>query len=378
MLALVDSMFCEFHLMGGKAVFRAAAIAEVLERVRMDAMTYKLYTAEPEAEEVEEEEAEDEAPIVGLAGDPPEERVTKEEEAARVKRLDEESRCQEILRRADWLARPPIHHAATYSVQEAQLLRECTQFVDRFQSEACRMMSGCAGNLRMLTVETRWTFQYLCEKGWLPRNLTQPHDRYIRAAASATCGPEYQDPGNLCFDVVFHVLSLDRFVLMGSHDRVMRTVPGEYGERSNKSARGTVNLRGNVIEAILGDFQRMGSVREVWRPAAASLRGPQRAAQGWRGGSSSASSSWWRPGSTCGTGGMSCCTCRIVAPQQASCASPQCTAHQYLARRPWRRTALGTGARRTRALLGTSRTCPVQALTDGPRDRHAWSGWPSK
>ncbi len=124
-------------------------------RVHTGALSCELYAPEPQAEEEEEEEAEEEAPSGGLAGDPPRVRVTKEEEAAWVRRLDEESRCQEILRRADWLDWLPIHHPKTYIIQEAQLLRECTNFVESFQSEACRMMSGAATNLRMLTVETR-------------------------------------------------------------------------------------------------------------------------------------------------------------------------------------------------------------------------------
>ncbi len=113
MVALVDSMFCEFHLMGGKTVFKSAAIAEILERVDMDTLRMRLHTPEPQADEEEEEEEEDEAPSGGLADDPPQVLVTKEEEAAWVRRLDEESRCQEILRRAAWLDWLPIHHAKT-------------------------------------------------------------------------------------------------------------------------------------------------------------------------------------------------------------------------------------------------------------------------
>ncbi len=95
-------------------------------------MTFRLYTPDPKADEEGEEEDEEEAPSGGLADDPPHVHATKEEEAAWVRRLDEESRCQEILRRAEWLDWLPIHHAKTYNIQEAQLFRECTNFVESF------------------------------------------------------------------------------------------------------------------------------------------------------------------------------------------------------------------------------------------------------
>ncbi len=82
MVALVDTLFCEFHRMGAKAVFRAAAIAEILERVQMHSLNIKIYTPSPKEDEEEEEEGEEEAPSGGFADEIPHAQATLEEEAA--------------------------------------------------------------------------------------------------------------------------------------------------------------------------------------------------------------------------------------------------------------------------------------------------------
>ena len=114
-------------------------------------------------------------------------------------------------------------------------------------------------NLRLITVECYWTFSHMASMGWLPRNITRPSDKYIRAAAGACCSEHFVDPGNLQWDILFHILRLDRFVSIDAVERVIRTAPAEYGSSSNKSSKGAVNLRGNILEAALRDLQWMGS-----------------------------------------------------------------------------------------------------------------------
>ena len=57
----------------------------------------------------------------------------------------------------------------------------------------------------------------------------------------ASCSPFYNDPGNLVAGPI------------------LRKTPGEYGTSRSKSSVGPVNLRGNVLEAALGDLQKMAT-----------------------------------------------------------------------------------------------------------------------
>ena len=101
--------------------------------------------------------------------------------------------------------------------------------------------------------------QYLHCKGWLPKNITNPNDRYIRYAADRNCSDHFVDPGNVVWDILFNVLRLDQYVVSWRAEPIPRVSPSEYGAGTNKSAKGPVNLRGNVLEAALHDLQRLSA-----------------------------------------------------------------------------------------------------------------------
>ena len=175
-------------------------------------------------------------------------------------RLHEESMCRQYLSEMPWL---------DLLVEDDQLWEEIDavqeqlqEFIEWFKWDHCKRFPLRCTNARLITVECMWSFQYLQSKGWMPRNVTNPKDRYIRDAASTSCSPFYVDPGNLTWDIIYHVLRLDSYVTVAHADPILRTAPGEYGSSRNRSSVGPVNLRGNVLEAVLGDLQAMGAVRE--------------------------------------------------------------------------------------------------------------------
>ena len=119
--------------------------------------------------------------------------------------------------------------------------------------------------LRVWTAECRWCLDELQRRHKLPRNLTHPHDRYIRTDAGIAA-EGFSDPGNLALDDVVHVLVLWKYVSPTHLSAVLRISPAEYGQGRNKSAVGSVNLRGNIIEALTLSFQRLASESESYRP----------------------------------------------------------------------------------------------------------------
>ena len=61
-------------------------------------------------------------------------------------------------------------------------------------------------------------------------------------------------------------MRLWRFTDVIGMDPVFRQPQQEYGHRANKSSKGPVNLRGNIVEASVKDLQKMGgSAIQVWK-----------------------------------------------------------------------------------------------------------------
>ena len=164
------------------------------------------------------------------------------------------------------------------------LLDMANTFCETLVHEHARVWtaSTCCRDLRMWTVETRFCLQELARTGSLPRNLTHPHDRAIRAAASETCSPHFQDPGNLLLDQIVQILRLWEFMDTGAVAIILKVQAAPYGTSSNNSARGAVNLRGNVIESLLLDLQRMGAGTETTQQHWERRQGASSSSGSWR------------------------------------------------------------------------------------------------
>ena len=110
---------------------------------------------------------------------------------------------------------------------------------------------------RAWVAETLWCLDALKRWGQIPACLYRPSDRAIRPEASMHKMAE--DPGNMAYEMLVNILRLWDFVaFQGPRETMERVSQYEYGHRANKSGRGPVNLRGNVVEALLHQFQKNG------------------------------------------------------------------------------------------------------------------------
>ena len=166
------------------------------------------------------------------------------------------------------------------------------EFVQEFQNECCRAynVTNYPRQLRPWVAETEWTLQRMAMMGWLPRSLLHPRDRAIRKPANEG-GDEFLDPGNLSLEMFVYIFRLWKYCDTVGYDATIRVHPDEYGSKPNRSSKGPVNLRGNIVEAMSRDLQVVGSWANPWpwreRAAAAA------AAKGFRKGSGRSSS--WGP-----------------------------------------------------------------------------------
>ena len=90
-------------------------------------------------------------------------------------------------------------------------------------------------------------------RGLIPRFLSNPTDCKIRKDADLQ--PEFcNDPGNMNLDIAFYMLCGWEFMTTISLPDALRLSWQEYGSRGKRSTKGAMNLRGNVLEALLGSY----------------------------------------------------------------------------------------------------------------------------
>ena len=206
---------------------------------------------------------------------------------ARVKRCWDESCCRTHLGEVKWI--DAIPNSAGLEKEKQYLKTACQHYVTTFCWDHMEKFKMQFFNCRLITVELMRALAFLNSNAWLPRNVTNPHDRYIRTAADANCSPEFQDPGNVTWDWIWHLLRLDKYLTVTAADKVLKTPATEYGSGRNRSAIGVVNLRGNILEAILHDLQTMART-----PIPRWGHGASRKGAAWSSSWSSWSQSSWR------------------------------------------------------------------------------------
>lgn len=172
-----------------------------------------------------------------------------------VRRVAEETRFRQMLVDSNWVAKCPVP-----DVEDARKLRAgAAVFLRTFIAEHCREFDPehVCRDLRLLTCEAIWTLDALAAMRAIPRCLFSPHDKAIRMDAGSACSEYFCDPGNFCWDLLFNVLRLWRYVGEPWVGRIERVQASEYGSSgSNVSSRGSINLRGNVLESLLCQLQR--------------------------------------------------------------------------------------------------------------------------
>ena len=119
-------------------------------------------------------------------------------------------------------------------------------------------------HMRPWLAELDLTFKALMAKNWIPQQLRAPHDKHIRKYAVGAQGDT--DPGNETFDIVVNMMRLWQAVDENHWEQVVKVAGKEYGNSGNKSSEGPVNLRGNMIEALMKWLQETSATPARLRP----------------------------------------------------------------------------------------------------------------
>ncbi len=99
----------------------------------------------------------------------------------------------------------------------------------------------------------------------LPRWLVLPKGRALREAAHVG-DDAIIDSGNMVWEALFFASGLSRFAEASLTAAVVVAIPNApYGTRTNRSAKGPVNLRGNIIEGLHGHLLLNMQRELAWR-----------------------------------------------------------------------------------------------------------------
>lgn len=170
-------------------------------------------------------------------------------------RWAEEGLAREMCDKIDWADYcPESQHGALENMFKMGL-----EYVDSYSNKVITRgdMTGVPTHMRAWLAELEWTWRKMISKNIVPRDVRRPHDYHIRSRATGADG--HADPGNYDYDVLVHVLRMWQQVDVVHYDRVVRIAPAPYGDKSNKSGKGPVKLRGNVIESSLNFWQQRGT-----------------------------------------------------------------------------------------------------------------------
>ena len=92
--------------------------------------------------------------------------------------------------------------------------------------------------------------QFFAQKKLWPRWLMHPNDKLLKSIPETK--DAYVDPGNEVSELLVNLMGLPSVMECLGHQQRFNAAPhAPYGDRSNKSAVGNYNLRGNVLELLL-------------------------------------------------------------------------------------------------------------------------------
>ena len=174
----------------------------------------------------------------------------------------EESMSREMLEKITWAAYCPQDRKSDLIM----IFKLGMKYVDAFNNAVIQPwnVEEVPTHMRPWLAELDLTLKKLMSRNWLPRQLRCPHDRYIRVHATGAEGDP--DPGNGMYDIIVNMMRLWQAVDENHWEQVVKVAGKEYGERGNKSSAGPVNLRGNMIEALLRWLQEMSATPSHLRP----------------------------------------------------------------------------------------------------------------
>jgi hypothetical protein len=145
-----------------------------------------------------------------------------------------------------------------------------------------------------IAAELQLSWVHLKTNSWLPKWLAFPTDRGLRGR---DVDHAYVDFGNEIWEQMFWASNMQSLLdtSVRNWEKIQAIPSAPYGETTNKSAKGPVNARGNIIEGLLswayGKMQHEKRSWPTWRPkrmirdgTAAPVTPPRKAAR--------SSSSW--------------------------------------------------------------------------------------
>ena len=166
--------------------------------------------------------------------------------------------CVDMLNRIDWLVRV-VNSDDNWNQLEMifqQGMVFCRDFCDKVLHPW--NVDNWPRNPQLWLGEMERVLMVMQRKRWIPYWLYKPSDHHIRKdAAESAAG--FDDPGNYVLDVVVHALRLWNYCEPSRLHLVIQQPICDYGGRANRSAKGPVNLRGNIIEAMTKNLQQTGS-----------------------------------------------------------------------------------------------------------------------
>ena len=186
---------------------------------------------------------------------------TKTVPTADMERWAESVESVAMLERLTWLSEiaDSPENAAALSLIFREGMEYCNKFMDGVLLPW--KIQDWPLSPRIWLGEQERTLKAMAKRGCLPRWLRRPHDKNIREDASE--GAEgFSDPGNFVLDVLVHALRMWQYCEASRVQAVIKQSIHEYGHPANKSSSGPVNLRGNIVEAMTKDLQKMWSSRK--------------------------------------------------------------------------------------------------------------------
>ena len=165
-----------------------------------------------------------------------------------------------MLENIDWLGDLPAYSAIRNALHEIfkQGMRYCRDFQDGVLLPWKFDMFPLVP--RAWLGEFERTLKAMAQRSELPYWLKHPSDRNIRGDASESADG-FSDPGNFDLDVIVHAMRLWQYCDASKAGKVIRQPTSAYGASSNKSSKGPVNLRGNIVEAMTKKLQKAGGLK---------------------------------------------------------------------------------------------------------------------
>ena len=104
-------------------------------------------------------------------------------------------------------------------------------------------------SIGQVIAEIHLTFECICKRELpLPDSLTSPDDKALRATS---VDEGYEDYGNMVWEAMFWSCQFSKFCGKTNQDQLLACPNAPYGEKTNRSAVGPVNMRGNILETLL-------------------------------------------------------------------------------------------------------------------------------